>query len=72
MGYRAYYQPAAYAYPLGDHGLCPYFYNSAFTYDFVPNNFYGSQTYRMANNLTDDVIMGYRGNFNRLEAIPIN
>lgn len=65
MGYWGYWQPAAGSFPLGHHGLCPYFYNSAFTSDFVSNNYYGSTSTRLATNITSDVKMGYRGDFNR-------
>lgn len=65
MGVCGYSQPGAGSFPLGSHGLCPYLYNLAFTYDFVPNNYFKCSSWRMAQNLTSDVKMGYRGNFNR-------
>lgn len=65
MGFYGYSQPAAGPYPLGSHGLCPYFYNSSFTNDFVPNNYYNCWSDRIAKNLTSDVKMGYRAEFNR-------
>ncbi|XP_055535004.1 pancreatic triacylglycerol lipase-like [Wyeomyia smithii] len=36
MGNCGHYQPAAGPYPKGSHGLCPYFYNSAFANQFRP------------------------------------
>lgn len=67
MGNNGQAQAAAGSFPLGNHGLCPYFYNAAFSYDFVPNNYYGNKSYRPATNLSNDVIMGYRGNFSRTQ-----
>ncbi|CRL02078.1 CLUMA_CG015386, isoform A [Clunio marinus] len=49
MGNCGHLQPAAGSFPLGDHGLCPYFYNMAFYYDFVPNNLYDCATIRPIN-----------------------
>lgn len=65
MGYYGSAQPAAGSFPLGNHGLCPYFYLSAFTNDFVANNYYKATSTRLAKNLTADVKMGYNGIFNR-------
>jgi hypothetical protein len=58
-------QPAAGNPPLGNHGLCPYFYNSAFTNNFTENNYYKCSSARMLKNLPLEVKMGYMGNFNR-------
>lgn len=51
--------------PMGNHGLCPYFYNEAFDYKFVPSNFYKCSSQRTANVSTPGVRMGYMGNFDR-------
>lgn len=64
MGLCGFLQAAAGSYPLGSHGLCPYFYNLAFTNEYVPNNAYGCLSTRLAS-VTSDVRMGYMGNFNR-------
>jgi hypothetical protein len=41
MGICGRKQPAAGPKPKGNHGLCPYFYNSAFEHDFMAtDNFY--------------------------------
>jgi len=58
-------QAAAGPFPMGSHGLCPHFYNKAFTNDFVPNNFYNCSSPRMLTNFSSDVKMGYMANFNR-------
>jgi hypothetical protein len=65
MGYCGWTQPAAGAYPMGHHGLCPYFYNSAFTNNFTEHNYYGCTSPRLLTNLPDNVKMGYRADFNR-------
>lgn len=65
MGYYGYSQPAAGAPPMGSHGLCPYFFNSSFTHDFVPNNYYDGWSARMIVNVSSSVKMGYRAEFNR-------
>lgn len=65
MGSCGNWQAAAGAYPLGNHGLCPYFYNLAFTNDFVPNNFYKCNSNQMAKNITSNVKMGQNAVFNR-------
>ena len=57
-------QPAAGAYPLGSHGLCPYFYNSAFEHKFVSNNYFKCASANEAKNVSD-VQMGYLGHENR-------
>lgn len=64
MGVCGNTQAAAGPYPMGHHGLCPYFYNSAFDYKFIPNNFYNCSSNRMASFLFEDVRMGYLANFN--------
>lgn len=38
MGNCGQSQPAALDPPMGNHGLCPYFYNSAFDYKFLAKN----------------------------------
>lgn len=58
-------QLGAGAYPLGSHGLCPYYYALAFTNDFVPNNFHKCGSSRLAKNVTSDVKMGYNADFDR-------
>jgi hypothetical protein len=58
-------QAAAGSYPLGSHGLCPFFYNFAFTNDFVPNNYYGCLSSRELKNPFETVRMGYRATFSR-------
>lgn len=58
-------QAAAGSYPLGSHGLCPFFYNLAFKNDFVFQNKYGCTSKRMLKNTTSAVKMGYLGSFNR-------
>lgn len=65
MGYCGYSQPAAGSYPVGSHGLCPYFYNLAFTHDFVSNNYYDCYSSREIINPPSNVKMGFLGNFNR-------
>lgn len=58
-------QPAAGPRPLGNHGLCPYFYVKAFDFKFAPNNFFDCKTKRLARIGNQDVRMGYLMNFNR-------
>lgn len=62
MGACGFVQAAHGPYPKGSHGLCPYFYNSAFDYDFIPYNHYGYKcgSGRLAK-LTPDVKMGFLG-----------
>lgn len=50
--------------PLNSHGLCPYFYTLAFSYNFVPNNFHNCSSSRLAN-ATPNVKMGYNAVYNR-------
>jgi len=50
--------------PLASHGLCPYFYNLAFTYDYTFNNYYGCSSPRMVKNPPSNVKMGYFLDFN--------
>lgn len=65
MGFCGLSQPAAGSYPIGSHGLCPYLYNFAFDYDFVPNNIWRCYSAREIKNPPSNVKMGYRGDFNR-------
>lgn len=48
--------------PLGNHGLCPYFYNAAFTQNFTANNVYNCTSKRPAINIPENFTMGYRTN----------
>lgn len=57
-------QPAAGPYPLGSHGLCPYFYNLAFDYEFVPLNLEKCISPNRAN-VSKQVRMGYLGKFDK-------
>lgn len=66
MGNCGYAQAAHGNYPKGSHGLCPYFFNAAFDFDFVPYNDYSCSSTRSAN-ITHEVKMGFLGNFNRTE-----
>lgn len=44
----------------GSHGLCPYFYNAAFTHNFyATDNVYRCPSRRIANNLPSHFKMGY-------------
>lgn len=52
-------QPAASRKPLGNHGLCPYFYNAAFTNKFKANNFYNCTSKRPALDIPEELRMGY-------------
>ena len=52
-------QKAAGPFPLGSHGLCPHFYNSAFKHNFTANNFYNCTSWREAKDLPEDFGMGY-------------
>lgn len=58
-------QAGASRFPLGSHGLCPYFYNLAFTHDFVPNNHYNCSSTRILRSFVGNVKMGYMGDFDR-------
>jgi hypothetical protein len=58
-------QPAAGPFPLGSHGLCPYFYNLAFNQTFASNNFFKCTSRRLANlTLSPNVRMGYLDDYN--------
>lgn len=59
------WQAAAGPYPLGSHGLCPYIYNLSFDHKFVPNNLYQCSSSRPANITTEDVRLGYVGNYDK-------
>jgi hypothetical protein len=65
MGRCGEYQDAQGPYPLGSHGLCVKFFNLAFTVNYTPNNYFNCPSTRLATNLTENVTMGYLGNFNR-------
>lgn len=52
-------QPAASWKPFGNHGLCPYFYNSAFSHKFTPNNLYNCTSIRSSMDVPDDLRFGY-------------
>jgi hypothetical protein len=56
-------QPAAGPYPMGSHGLCPYFYNSAFDHEFLPNNHSKCNSPKQSN--VTNVRMGYLGQESR-------
>lgn len=60
MGWCGYRQPAASFPPLGNHGLCPYFYNAAFEVNFEPSNEYGCWSNRTAPDMPSGLIMGFR------------
>lgn len=64
MGSCGDWQEAAGPYPLGSHGLCPYIFNSAFDYKFIPNNLYNCNSKRLAN-LTEAVRLGYLGSYDK-------
>lgn len=59
MGYCGASQAAAGPFPLGSHGLCPYFYNLAFDHEFVSNNYYKCSSPNESN--ATDIRMGYLG-----------
>jgi len=65
MGKCGWSQPAAGDPPLGNHGLCPYFYNFAFTNDFVYDNDYWCWSFNKVINPPKNVKMGYLANFTR-------
>lgn len=59
MGLCGLSQLAAGPQPLGNHGLCPYFYNAAFENVFKADNVYSCASNRMANKLPENFRMGY-------------
>jgi len=61
LGYCGIIQIAAGPYPLGSHGLCPYFYNSAFSNKFyaIPKPEICIPSNRLPTNLPDGLAMGY-------------
>lgn len=63
MGNCGYEQEAAAEPPFGSHGLCPYFYNSAFEHEFcaVPKPF-TCVTNRLATDVPQRYRMGYMEN----------
>jgi hypothetical protein len=59
-------QPAAGPYPLGSHGLCPYFYNSAFDHEFIADNQFKCTSANQANITSNPKVrMGYLGENDR-------
>lgn len=60
MGNCGQSQPSAGPRPLGNHGMCPYLYNSAFDYKFRPSNKHECKSNRVAQFIPDQLIMGYR------------
>lgn len=52
-------QPAAGRRPFGDHGLCPYFYNSAFKHNFNATKLHDCKSKREAANIPKGFTMGY-------------
>lgn len=44
---------------MAHHTTCPYFYNSAFTNDFIANNYYECKSNRTAKNLPENFKMGF-------------
>lgn len=69
MGFCGFSQAASGSYPVGSHGLCPYFYNLAFTHDFVNNNFHNCVSDRPIKDPPNNVKMGYLGAFNRTQYV---
>jgi hypothetical protein len=65
MGYCGWSQAGGPSISVGNHGLCPHFYNFAFKFDFIPNNYYSCSSNRMLTNTTNAVRMGYLANFDR-------
>lgn len=63
MGNCGVTQPAAGPYPLGSHGLCPYFYNHAFNHKFVANNYFKCTSPNESK--ATDIRMGYLGHEER-------
>lgn len=60
MGVCGFAQVGATAFPKGSHGLCPYFYNTAFKHDFIAwTNIYGCFSTRAANEYPEHFKMGY-------------
>lgn len=61
LGYCGLSQIASGPYPLGSHGLCPYFYNSAFSNQFfaIPKPAHCSTSQRLPPNIPDGMAMGY-------------
>lgn len=59
MGRCGISQMGASRFPCGNHGLCPYFYNAAFSNNFTQNNFYLCPARRPILNLPEDFKMGY-------------
>lgn len=60
MGNCGVSQPAAGPRPLGNHGMCPYLYNSAFDFEFEPSYDTACKSDRAVQNIPDGLIMGYK------------
>lgn len=67
MGKCGEWQAASGPNPIASHGLCPYFYNLAFSYNYSSNNYYGCSSNRMIKDPPSNVKMGYLGDFNRTQ-----
>jgi pimeloyl-ACP methyl ester carboxylesterase len=52
-------QPAATRRPFGDHGLCPYFYNSAFKHNFTATKLHNCKSKRPLSDIPKGFTMGY-------------
>lgn len=50
---------------LSHHQICPYFYIESFDHKFVPNNLFRCLSRKFTNKFSEDVRMGYLGDFNR-------
>lgn len=75
MGSCGIYQKASTVPPLMSHGLCPYFYNSAFKNDFKSKNNTGCSTSKAALKIPVDFKMGYmemRRKYERFNQLNIN
>lgn len=59
MGKCGLFQPAAGPPPLSSHGMCPYFYNSAFKNDFKADNVENCVSNRMVKEMPEGFKMGY-------------
>lgn len=52
---------------LFSHNICPYFYNIAFSHDYIADNYYNCTSPRMAKNLPENFKMGYMEGRRRFE-----
>lgn len=59
MGRCGVVQPGSTVYPKRHHGLCPYFYNSAFINDFIPNRDNDCRSRREPENIPSNLKMGF-------------